>query len=196
MKVFKKKSPFVQSIGLLVGATVWAQIINVACSPFLTRLFTPEDFGLFAMFTSIVSIIGVVATGRLELALVIPKTNGKARTLFKIALRILIAFVIITAGFAVVFNSFGDSIGVDNSLNHLLYYVPLTLGFTGLNTLLNYWLTRNTLFKKVSSGRVLQSTIGISSTLLIGYFVGGVIGLVVGQLIGGLCVSSIFFTIV
>ena len=57
---------------LMVGSTL-AQAIPIAITPILTRLYTPEDFGVLALFIAITSILGSVVNGRYEQAIILPK---------------------------------------------------------------------------------------------------------------------------
>ncbi len=52
-------------LSILAGSFVGQGLI-VLSTPLLTRIFDPTDFGLWAVFSAIVSILGVVATGRLN----------------------------------------------------------------------------------------------------------------------------------
>ncbi len=61
---------------LMTGSTI-AQAIPIAISPILTRLYTPEDFGVLALFTSLVTIFSVISTGRYEFAIMLPKKRVK-----------------------------------------------------------------------------------------------------------------------
>jgi lipopolysaccharide exporter len=56
-----KPSAFTTDVLKLVTGTTFAQIIAVLASPLLTRLYGPEAFGFLVLFTSIASIIGVIA---------------------------------------------------------------------------------------------------------------------------------------
>ena len=47
---FKPKSAFARGVGVLVGGTAGAQALMVLAAPLLTRLYSPEDFGLLAVF--------------------------------------------------------------------------------------------------------------------------------------------------
>lgn len=62
---------------ILVSGTAAAQLINLAAYPVLTRLYTPEDFGIFALFVTIASVVGTVAAGRFDLIV----QSGKNREL-------------------------------------------------------------------------------------------------------------------
>ena len=59
----------------LITGTAIAQAIPIAISPVLTRIYSPDDFGVFALYLSITSIIAIVATGRYELAITLPAKN-------------------------------------------------------------------------------------------------------------------------
>jgi O-antigen/teichoic acid export membrane protein len=44
------KNAFARGVSVLVGGTVGAQALMVLASPLLTRLYTPEDFGLLVVY--------------------------------------------------------------------------------------------------------------------------------------------------
>jgi O-antigen/teichoic acid export membrane protein len=69
------KNSFIRSVSVLVGGTATAQVISILASPVLTRLYTTEDFGLLAVYGSIIGIVGVIASLRYELAIPIAETD-------------------------------------------------------------------------------------------------------------------------
>ena len=76
-----RSSSFATDVLKLVTGTTFAQIIAILASPLLTRLYGPEAFGFLALFTSITSIIGVIACMRYEMAIMLPKTDEEAANL-------------------------------------------------------------------------------------------------------------------
>ena len=68
-----------ENVLTLMTGTVIAQAIPTAIVPILTRVFTPRDFGLLALYGSIVSILSVVVTGCYELAVRFPKRDDEAK---------------------------------------------------------------------------------------------------------------------
>jgi len=58
----------------------------VLASPVLTRLYPPEAFGLYATFLALVSSVTPAATGRYEVALMLPRSDRSARELYAVAL--------------------------------------------------------------------------------------------------------------
>ena len=61
--------------------------------PILARLYDPAEFGLLVVFTSIVSMIGVLSTASLESAVLIPTDEDEAAAVAWASL----AFVVLTA---------------------------------------------------------------------------------------------------
>ncbi len=58
-----------KGILLILGGTIFAQLIALASTPFLTRLFSPEDFGYLAIAVSLITILSSVGNLKLDLAL-------------------------------------------------------------------------------------------------------------------------------
>src|SRR3954454_20274925 len=65
---------------MVIGGALGQGMI-VLVSPLLTRLYTPADFGVFAVFTALVLMLSVVATLRLETAVVLPERDEEAAAL-------------------------------------------------------------------------------------------------------------------
>lgn len=94
------KSAFLKSVVLLSSGTLVAQLISYIATPFITRLFTPEELGTLGWFMRIATFLATAATIRYELALPIPKKDEHAfqllRSTFKIASYIILSFFLIT----------------------------------------------------------------------------------------------------
>ncbi|MGD9511195.1 MAG: lipopolysaccharide biosynthesis protein [Geminicoccaceae bacterium] len=77
---------FTRQSMLLSGGSVVAQAIIVAGSPILTRLYSPEDFGVFAVLTAWISIVGPVACLGLETPILVEQDDRRACSLTLAAL--------------------------------------------------------------------------------------------------------------
>lgn len=78
MKRFLSKSEFLRNVLTLMTGTTIAQAIPIANTPILTRLYTLADFGLLALFVAVTSILGSIANGRYEMAIMLPKKDEDA----------------------------------------------------------------------------------------------------------------------
>ena len=74
----KQKLEFSRNVLTLVTGITIAQAIPIAISPILTRIYTAEDFGVFALYMSVASLLAVVATSSYEHAIILPKKDEDA----------------------------------------------------------------------------------------------------------------------
>ena len=75
----------------MTGTTI-AQAIPIAISPILTRMYSPESFGVLAIFISVATVISVIANLRYQLAIVQPKKDEDAAAI--VILSMIIAAII------------------------------------------------------------------------------------------------------
>src|SRR5512133_2862261 len=54
---------FVRNVFVLMSGTTIAMVVPIVASPVLTRLYTPEDYGVFALYVSIISAAAVIVEG-------------------------------------------------------------------------------------------------------------------------------------
>jgi len=145
------KKNIVKNTLTLSTGTLIASSIPILLQPLLRRLFSPEDFGAFAVYLSITGILVVVSTFRYELAVVLPKEDQESW--YVISLSVLIAFLFNLMIFLVIFFGHSAIIKVLNfpeEYSIWFYFVPLSaLLFSSFNVF-NYWLIRKKAFR--SSG--------------------------------------------
>jgi O-antigen/teichoic acid export membrane protein len=156
-----------------------AQALMILAAPALTRLYTPEDFGLLAVYTSLLSIFVVVASLRYELAIPLPKTDIEAANVVVLSLVIVLIMTILSA--TVVF-SIGDRIAEVLDAPDLAKYfwlLPAGVFFAGVYKVFNYWAVRTKNFSLIAKTTVYQALVTLSIQL-VGYSLGGV-ALLIGQ---------------
>ena len=195
MRVFvfnrlKPKSEFSRNVLTLMTGTTIAQAIPFAFSPIITRIYSPEDFGIFALYFSILGLIGIIATARYEIAIVLPKTDEDAINILVLSLGITI-FLTFVISLLIIF--FKDSIlNLFNAqdLGNLLYFVPLSLLLVGFYNSFNYWSNRKKRFNNISNSRIAQSTgTGFGQ---VGFGVSGIFGgMILGNIIGSIFSTTI-----
>lgn len=187
-------SEFSRNVATLVTGTAIAQAIPIAISPILTRLYTPEDFGIFAFYISIAAVISVVATGRYEFAITLPPKDSDAFQIVWLSSILVFSVAIIAFLSILIFHNQIVSILNNEQIGGWLYFIPLTILFSGLYNIFNYWFNRKRAYSKLSRTRVVQT----SSTNAINLGVGfvsklGPFGLIVGNIVGQLIAVSYFF---
>ena len=180
----KPKSEFSRHVLTLMTGTTIAQAIPIAISPILTRIYTPEDFGVFALYMSTASIISVVATGRYELAIMLPKKDEDAINI--VALSIIISFFVSLISLIIVFlfNAQITKLLGNDDISNWLYFIPVTVLLTGVYQSLNYWSNRKKQYKRLAISRVAQSTTTAGTNLSAGFNGFGSSGLILGGILG------------
>jgi O-antigen/teichoic acid export membrane protein len=180
----KPKSDFSRNVLTLMTGTTIAQAIPIAISPILTRIYSPEDFGIFALYMSIVSIIATMATGRYELAIMLPKKDED--TLNIMALSIIIVFFVSFLTFLIVFffnAQITDFLG-NTAISYWLYLVPISVLLTGVYQSLNYWFNRKKVYKTLAKNRIIQSSTTSITNLSLGFAGVGSSGLILSSVFG------------
>lgn len=182
------KKKFLKNVITLAGATSLGQIISISASFVLTRLYTPEDFGTLAIFTSITSQFLVFVCFRYEWAIPLPKSDKKA---FDLLILCLITNCIVTLISILIILFLGSQIinwMKVPKLENYLWGLPFILFFAGCYQIFNYWALRKQDFKIIANTKliktiwtvIIQISVGLLSTgflgLLIGTFVNSVVG--------------------
>lgn len=184
-----KSSTFIKGFITLFSGNVIAQIIPFLFAPILSRIFTEEEFAIQANFMAIVGIIAIIAGGRYELALVLPKTNKKALNLFGVSISFVSVFSFL-AFTILLFKTQIQQIYETDALNKYLIFIPVAVFVSGSISVFLNWLVRDKKYKTISIVKIIQSiTINII-TLVMGYMKFGEKGLIYGWLIG-LAITSV-----
>ena len=182
-KAFPKGSIARDALTLMSGTTI-AIIIPIAISPILTRLYTPEDFGVLALYISIATVLSVLVNGRYEMAIMLPEKDEDAINI--VALAFIISIVVSVVIFIVML-LFGREIAYmfkNPKILFWLYFLPISSLIMGIYQGLNYWANRKNLYKKLAINKIVKSTGIAGSNLFIGALIKGSTGLVGGQIIG------------
>ena len=151
------KSEYVRNVLTLMSGTTIAQAIPVAVTPILTRIYTPAEFGLFAIYMALISVGVMIATGRLEMAVLIARKDSEALQLAVISLVIsgVISFLAMIA-----IAIWGQQIAVLAGLPELetwLYIVPFSIFLFSVYKVLLHWLNRKKQYELMSRSRITQS---------------------------------------
>ncbi len=168
---------------LMTGTTI-AQAITMVFTPVLTRIYTPEDFGTFALYASISAMLAVIITGRYEMAVMLPHDDADAVNVLALSILLTTTLSIIFGITILLFGSQIVQLFGNDELEKWLFLIPVSVFFLGSYQSFNYWANRRKGFASVSISKVAQSGTAVSSKLAFGAFQYGTSGLVYGELLG------------
>lgn len=169
---------------LLAGSTILSQGVVMLFSPILTRLYTPADFGILGVYTSLFSIAAVVVSLRYELALPLPEDDEAAINLLALSL-LIVPLISLLSGFAVF--ALGDKIVLwtnTPALKPYLWLIPVGLLGVGVYTGLRYWAIRKKSYKQIAQTQLGQSLWKVLTQLTLGLLNFGPAGLLLGNIVG------------
>lgn len=169
-------------MGVLIGGTAGAQALMVLASPLLTRLYTPEDFGLLAVYAGLLALLSVIASLRYELAIPLPECNIEAINVLLLSLAVVILVSSISCLLVFIL---GDQIATilgSPDLAGYLWLLPIGVLVAGCYKVFNYWAVRAQRFTEIATTRVNQTLTTLAIQIL-GFKLGG-IALLVGQAAG------------
>jgi O-antigen/teichoic acid export membrane protein len=175
----------------MTGTTI-AQAIPLAISPILTRMYAPDDFGLFALYASFAGLLTIIANGRYEFAIMLPKNDEDAANLVAISVSIAVLISLVTLFIVCLFNDQIAKLLGNQSVAIWLYFVPLTVLLIGIYQALNAWLNRNKLYTIIAGTRISQSATVATTNLTMGLFHAGGAGLIIGDMCGQAVIASLF----
>ena len=184
MKSNVVSSIFLKNVSKLALGAGIAQLITILFSPILTRLFLPEQYGIFALYVSLITILSVFSTCRYEFAIVLPKSKRRAEELYFLCIFIT---VLVSILFFVLAFLFGKKILIFlnfDSLSDYIFLIPLSIFLAGVTQTNDLWLNRIEKYKHMGFLRIIQSLAIATVTILLGYLFPSASSLIFGNLIG------------
>ena len=179
------KNELRKNITILLKGSILAQALPFICMPILTRLYSPDDFGLFTLYLSIVLSFSAILGLRYDYGILLPKQNLIAWKLLKLAQAIILLISIILGIISIIFQYEISILLSDSRLQPWLILVGINLLAVGLTQSGTLWLNRIKNYTAISNQRILQSSFTNGSQITIGLCHSfGVSGLIIGNLIG------------
>ncbi|MFN8486673.1 MAG: oligosaccharide flippase family protein [Caldilineaceae bacterium] len=181
---------FLTNVIKLILGTGSAQIITLLVAPLLTRIYSPEAFGQFSVFSSTVTILSLFATGRYELAIMLPDDEEEAFIL--VILNVLLCFVVSTLllFLAFVIQKWEYPIlrekGIE-PLHQAAWLIPVGIFLLSLGATIRSWLNRQSQYTNLAKLEIVESVTANSVQISLATFLlSNFMGLITGRLVGDL----------
>lgn len=171
------KNLFLKNFSILMLGTVLAQLIPIVASPFLTRLFTPEAFGLYGTYSAISVILAVFISARYDLAILTVERDDEANILLGgfVYIACIVSFIITLIGCFFIILYELDPI--------FIVLIVLGASLIAINSAYTNWLLRNKKFIDISLNRVLLSFSIIFFQITLFFIFDSIYSLVIGNVI-------------
>lgn len=163
---------------MLFSGTALAQFFNFASYPFLTRTYTPDDFGIFTIFLTIVLMTSAISCARFDAVITISKKYERIEV-YKISILINMIISVTLGVFAYFFSNYFDFI-----YSSLLSLAVFLTGFCGLTS---FFLLKVQKYSLNSVSLVVKSAFTALPQILLFYIYDNSFGLILGFCIGCIC---------
>jgi lipopolysaccharide exporter len=182
---------FARNVVTLMTGTTFAQALGILVAPILTRLYGPGDYGVAALYGSILGIFTVVACWRYELAIVLPEKDKDAANVFALSILICFGMATLTLVLVALFRIQVANLLGAPELAPWLWFMPLSLIAAGFFQAFMYWSTRRKQFRRLAIRTITQSTVAAGAKLSAGVVLNpGPGGLIGGDIFGQLVATG------
>lgn len=170
---------FLRQVGVLVSGTAVAQLVYLAGYPLLTRLYSDEEFGAFAIFMSVVAIVGAVSAGRFDL--IVQSVKDQERFAVYALSQVVNGVVALLSMIGLVAYALlgGEALGPDRAL-----LLGLAIFLTGFCSASSLFLVRQERYRLSSQAVVARALFTVVPQILLFYVYPSAQGLILGFCIG------------
>lgn len=174
-------NPFFKNIAILATGSIVAQMITVIGAPFITRLFSPEDIGIYTYILAVSHLFMSIINGRYDMSIVSEKEEKNVYPLIKLSLIFaLMMSVVISIIYGIYSYFFVD---YSSYLYTAVFLFILLLSYGIINVLTSFN-NRNKEYKLISSVYVLRTSCQNLGAIILGLFKIGMLGLLIPYTIG------------
>ena len=142
MKIEIQKSRLFREAATLVSGNVLAQVITLAAYFVLTRIYTPDDYGLFNIFYSYIEVLIIFSTCKYELAVVVADDEREAAAVSRFALRMNLLVSVALLSVALVLWLTGLLPGNLAELGWMVLLIPPMVFFCGTSRVYSFLYNR------------------------------------------------------
>lgn len=183
---------FFRHLAWLSGGLFVGQILLLAVTPLLSRLYSPADFGAFAVIAALNGIFGLVMAGRYEYAIPLAREENEVGALIALSTIFTALLALLSCLLVWMFaKTIAELVGVPQLAPYFWLVPPLLLA-TGLGQPLDYWFMSRGRTKLCGVSRAVQFGGQGVSQVVLGVFGTGAFGLTVGYLLGYVWRLAIF----
>lgn len=157
MKSFGVSGSFARNFAVTFSGNTMAVLGGLIFTPFISRVYSPEGYGAFAVYMAMAQNAALISTLQLPRAFVLPADDIEYKSLLQTSLKLLVGSVLLIGVVLVVFD---EQIIDYLQLRHLgkfFYIFPFTVFLYALNDILRSHHVRQKSFQRNASSSIISS---------------------------------------
>jgi O-antigen/teichoic acid export membrane protein len=173
-----------KNVIMISGGTASAQLMGILLLPLITRLYTPEQYGVIAVYTAVLVWVNFLGSMNYEMGVPIADSNEKAINVLFLSIITLCFFNMVLVFFFTLYGN--DILRLLNGeiLIKYKYLIPLGAFLLGLYNIFSQWAYRNRDYKAITRTKFSQALSQNLVTIGFGLLGKGEVGLILGRIFG------------
>ncbi|GAB2798222.1 lipopolysaccharide biosynthesis protein [Halomonas shantousis] len=181
-RLVRKK--FVRNVATVASGAALSQIIALALAPIITRLYDPNVIGILGTFMTVVAILAPLASLTYPVAIILPKHDGQAVGLVRLAALIAVATALATSLILLLWGHDVVSLLGAESLSSFLAFLPLAMLLMAGVQIAEQWLIRKHRYKATAKALIAKALVLNGSKVGAGLFAPTALALIVLTILG------------
>lgn len=179
------RTTFARSTAILTSAAAIQNVMVLAVSPILSRLFSPEEFGVVGLLYAIAAVPATLSTGHYFLAVMQTRRQVETINIIAVSWACILTTTALACGVVAVGHFNPGLIGdFGRQLGPLLLLLPLVMLTEGSLSTGRIWDLRRGDYRSLFRNRLIETGTMISVQLAAGLTGAGPLGLACGRLLG------------
>ena len=169
-----KKNKLLNDSLIMILSSGIAQIILMITIPIISRLYSPNEFGVFTLFSNIVTVLIPIINGRYDLLIITAESVKKANILSKISFIISLIIILILIPISIIYIYIHPEYILETSL------VMLILLLVSLTNIFTSYLNREKNYRMLGLINISRAFFMSIIQIILGYLSFGSVGLIIG----------------
>jgi lipopolysaccharide exporter len=184
---------FFSNVLKLVSGSIIAQILGILLIPVITRIYSPEDFGVYQLFLSISGILIAFSCLSYQLSIMLPKEDEDAANIVALCFILVTLISIVSGSFFIIFSDWIAHILNTPEISYYLVFLPLIVFLNGIFLGMTYWLTRRKRFGINATAQIVNSFSSKIVQIAVGLYSATSTGLIAGSIVSGIASLAVLF---
>ena len=171
-----------RGVAMIGSGTAMGQVIQVAATPIISRLYGPQAYGALGIFSGVLMIGAILVTSRFEVAIPLPEDDGEGRDILVLAIALACFLVGLTSLGALGWWLLAKPGSLAPPFRPMLWTIPLGMFGIGCYQTMSYWAIRKRLYREISMTRLNQSVAGVGTQVVLYRLPPAGLGLMLGAI--------------
>ncbi|WP_394172406.1 lipopolysaccharide biosynthesis protein [Guptibacillus hwajinpoensis] len=176
-----KSDSFAKGFSFLLSGTMITQLITLVMAPILTRLYSPSEYGINAVYMSLLTIFVVISTLRLQIPIAMSDDENEKKALNRLSLLSSIMFSLVTLIIVILYSEEIIKIfGLDSTT--WLWMLPISIFLFSLYEIMFQNLLSASKYKSMANVTIVKVVTQGIFQILLSITIDSYMGLILGNL--------------